>query len=99
MGSDETQLWWNRELGGIPPKRSVAEDKHFQEMPMKFFIDQMPYARGWPSDQAWWFRDVKYSVDNAQDEILFKKRTAKDALTQANDELQQVANDVATGKH
>lgn len=98
FGSDDQLLWWNRDIGNIPPKRKVTEDKFYSAMPMKFFIEQMPYARGWPSDQAWWFRDVKYSVETALDEILFKKREAKDALTQANDELQQVAKEVAEGK-
>lgn len=87
---DPQMLWWDRDTGHIPPKRSVAADPAFNVMPTKFFIDAMNYAGG--RAMGPWTEEPKYSTSSAQDDVLYKKRTAKDALTQANEEYQKIVD-------
>ena len=88
---DPQLLQWNRDTSHIPTKLSVGKDPSFSKMPINFFVNAMRYAHGWPGGP--WTEQPKYTMSNAQDDILYKKRTAKDALTEANSDQQKVIDD------
>jgi hypothetical protein len=91
FAEDPQLLRWNRDTDHVPTKLSIGTDPAFSKMPIKFFMDAMRYAGGWPSGP--WTSAPKYTMTNAQDDVLFKKRPAKDALTEASVEYQKIINE------
>lgn len=95
MGGPEAVLQWNVEENNVPPVKKVAFDKDFiGKVPlMKTWIDllkenhMVPPATS-PVDP--FFED---QLNNARDEVLFGKKSSKDALTElagkVDDQLKQ----------